>query len=43
MMQFGFVADDALLLASTSYFMGGLNGLFGKQVCSECGEVKYGY
>ncbi len=36
-------ADDPLLVGSTACFMGGFNGLFGKKVCTVCGEVKYGY
>ena len=36
------VADDSLLAASTACFIGGLDGLFGKKICTICGEVKYG-
>ena len=36
-------ADDPLLVGSVACFAGGLNGVFGKKVCSECGAVKYGY
>lgn len=37
------VADDPLLAGSIACFGGGINGIFGKKVCTECGEVKYGY
>lgn len=36
-------ADDPLLAGSTVCFVGGINGIFGKKVCTECGEVRYGY
>ena len=36
-------ADDPLLAGSIACFGGGINGIFGKKVCTECGEVKYGY
>ena len=35
--------DDPLLAGSTACFVGGLNGILGKKVCTICGEVKYGY
>ena len=37
------VVDDPLLVASTACFVGGLEGVLGKKVCSVCGEVRYGY
>lgn len=37
------VADDPWLAGSMACFVAGVNGLIGKKVCTECGEVKYGY
>lgn len=37
------VVDDPLLAGSAACFVGGLNGLFGKKVCTVCGEERYGY
>lgn len=37
------VADDSLLAGSTACFVGGIDGVFGKKVCTECGAVRYGY
>ena len=40
----GFVAaDDPLIAGSVACFVGGFNELFGKKVCTVCGEVKYGH
>ena len=36
-------ADDPLLAGSTACFVGGIDGVFDKQVCTECGAVRYGY
>jgi hypothetical protein len=36
-------ADDPFIAGSTACFVGDINGVFGKQVCSECGAVRYGY
>ncbi len=36
-------ADDPFIAGSTACFVGGINGVFGKPVCSECGAVRYGY
>lgn len=36
-------ADEPLLAESAACFVVGINGIFGKQVCTECGAVKYGY
>lgn len=36
-------ADDPLLAGSIACFYGGIKGISGKKVCTECGEVKYGY
>lgn len=36
-------ADDPLLAGSTACFVGGVDGVFGKKVCTECGAVRYGY
>ena len=37
------VADDPWLAGSMACFVAGVDGLFGKKVCTVCGEVKYGY
>ena len=37
------VADDPLLVGSVACFVGGLDGVRGKKICTVCGEVKYGY
>lgn len=34
------VANDPLLGYSVSYFIVGLDGMFGKQVCADCGGCK---
>ena len=37
------VANDSLLAGTAACFFGGLNGLCGKQVCTVCGGIKFGY
>ncbi len=37
------VADDPLIVSSGVIFAGGINGLRGRKVCTECGEVIYEY
>ena len=37
------VADDFLLPEAIVCFCYGLDGVVGKQVCTECGEVMYGF
>ena len=36
-------ADDPLIAGSTACLVGGLDGLSGKKVCTECGAVRYGF
>ena len=36
-------ADDPWLAGSMACFVGGVDGVFGKKVCTECGAVRYGY
>ena len=36
-------ADDVFIPASTGCFITGINGLVGRYVCSDCGEVVHGY
>ena len=37
------VADDPLVVGSVSCLIGGLNGIYGKKICTECGEEYYGF
>lgn len=36
------VADNALMAGGAACFVGGIDGICGKKVCSVCGEVRYG-
>ncbi len=36
-------ADDFLMIGSSGCFIAGIDGLFGEKICTECGEVYYGY
>ncbi len=37
------VADDTLLAGSGACVVGGLHNMYGRRVCTECGEVIYGF
>ena len=37
------VADNSLLVGSMGCFAVGMDGVLGKKICTECGEVIYGY
>ena len=36
------VADNPLISGSVACIVGGINGICGKKVCTECGEIRYG-
>ena len=35
------IADDGAIAGSAACIAVGMNGIFGRQVCSVCGEVRY--
>lgn len=37
------VADDPMIAGSVACLLGGLDNIFGKKVCTVCGEENYGY